>query len=135
LPAKFGLLDLMFIGLESHCFTAGRGLGDTDRMLELLASVVPCQDKSFDNLLPSVLERLSLLSGCICILLAWDESRRALVQHLQKMRIPTMICVMTSDRTLSEQLSEQLTLEYSSDSLTTIRLLQLGQIQEGLMEL
>jgi uncharacterized protein (DUF58 family) len=129
------LLDLMFIGLESHCFTAGRGLGDTDRMLELLASVVPCQDKSFDNLLPSVLERLSLLSGCICILLAWDESRRALVQHLQKMRIPTMICVMTSDRTLSEQLSEQLTLEYSSDSLTTIRLLQLGQIQEGLMEL
>jgi uncharacterized protein (DUF58 family) len=125
------LLDLMFIGLESHCFTAGRGLGDTERMLELLASVVPCQDKPFETLLPSILERLPLLSGCICILLDWDEARKALVQHLQRMGIPTLVFVVTGDRSLIEQLAT----ESSSDPLTTVRILQLGQIQEGLMGL
>lgn len=125
------LLDLMFIGLESHCFTAGRGLGDTERMLELLATVVPCQDKSFDTLLPSILERFSLLSGCICILLDWDESRKALVQHLQRMGIPTLVLVVTGDRPRIEQLIT----EYGSAPLTTVQILQLGQIQQGLMGL
>jgi hypothetical protein len=125
------LLDLMFIGLESHCFTAGRGLGNTERMLELLASVVPCQDKPFDTFLPAILKRLSLLSGCICILLDWDESRKTLVQHLQRMGIPTLVFVVTGDHTRIEQL----TTEYDGAPLTTIQILHLGQIQKGLIGL
>ena len=60
------LLDLMFVGPEAYCFTSGRGLGQTDRMLEILASVRVCRDKSFDSLRPLVLERAAILSSCIC---------------------------------------------------------------------
>ncbi len=30
------LLDLLFVGNQSYCFTAGRGLGYADQMLEIL---------------------------------------------------------------------------------------------------
>jgi len=33
------LLDLMFVGTEAYVFTAGRGVGHVDRMLEVLAEV------------------------------------------------------------------------------------------------
>ena len=33
------LLDLLFVGPQSYCFTAGRGLAQADQMLEILAAV------------------------------------------------------------------------------------------------
>ena len=44
------LLDLLFVGAESYCFTAGRGLAHADQMLEILASVRACGDKPFATL-------------------------------------------------------------------------------------
>ena len=41
------LLDLLFVGNQSYCFTAGRGLAHADQMLEILASVKNCADKKF----------------------------------------------------------------------------------------
>ena len=90
------LLDLMFVGLEAYCFTAGRGLGHTDQMLEILASVVACGDKPFSSLVPSVVERSDLLSGCICIFLQWDDDRQGLVQQLEALRIPTLVLVVAA---------------------------------------
>ena len=46
------LLDLMFVGTQAYCFTSGRGIGHAERMLEILASVVPCPDKPFATLPP-----------------------------------------------------------------------------------
>jgi Protein of unknown function DUF58 len=120
------LLDMMFVGLESYCFTAGRGLGQTERMLELLASVVPCQDKSFASFLPVIQSRCTLLSGCICILLDWDEERKTLVQYLQSLGIPTLVLVIQGERGLSVELTQD---------VDQIQILKLGQIQEGLMQL
>jgi hypothetical protein len=125
------LLDMMFVGLEAYCFTVGRGLGQPERMLELLASIVPCQDQSFDAMIPVVQNRLSLLSGCICILLAWDDARKALVQHLQSMGVPTMILVITGDRDVSQHPA----LKCIQNTQSTVHLLQLGQIQQGLLQL
>jgi Protein of unknown function DUF58 len=125
------LLDIMFVGLESHCFTAGRGLGQTERMLELLASVVPCQDKSFASFLPIIQSRCNLLSGCICILLDWDEERKNLVRYLQSLGIPTLVLVVRGERGLSMELTQ----DAIDSSHNQIRILKLGQIQEGLMQL
>jgi Protein of unknown function DUF58 len=125
------LLDMMFVGLESYCFTAGRGLGQTERMLELLASVVPCQDKSFASLLPVIQSRCTLLSGCICILLDWDEERKTLVRYLQSLGIPTLVLVIRGERGLSMELTQDVV----NSSHSQIRILELGQIQEGLMRL
>lgn len=115
------LLDLMFVGAESYCFTAGRGVGNTDQMLEILASVQPCRDKQFEFLTPVVMERSSMLSGCICIFLEWDKPRKKLIQYLQKIRIPLMVYVLC-DRPLMVAPEEQI-----------FQPLQLGQIQKDLL--
>src|SRR5439155_1252417 len=62
------LLDLMFVGPEAYVFTAGRGVGHVDRMLEVLAEVRPCPDRDFAALHRLVVERHSLLSGLVCVL-------------------------------------------------------------------
>ena len=121
----------MFVGLESYCFTAGRGLGQTERMLELLASVVPCQDKSFECFMPVIQSRCSLLSGCICILLDWDEERQTLVRYLQSLGIPTLVLVIQGERGLSMEPTPELV----NSAHSQIQMLKLGQIQEGLMQL
>ena len=89
------LLDLMFVGPEAYCFTAGRGVALTDRMLEILAAVQPCKDKPFNTLPAIVFERSSLLSGCICVLLSWDEERQQFVGNLLELGIPTLVLVIT----------------------------------------
>jgi Protein of unknown function DUF58 len=124
------LLDMVFVGSEAHCFTVGRGLGQTERMLELLASVVPCQHNPFDSIIPVVQTRFSLLSGCICILLTWDSARKTLLQQLQSMGIPTMVLVITDSSSPYHP-----ALECLKDPQSSVHILKLGQIQQGLLEL
>lgn len=95
------LLDLMFVGTEAFCFTAGRGLGYTEKILEILAMVRPCRDRPFESLSSLVMERSAhktiLLSGCICIFLDWDQSRAGLVRHLDAAGIPVLAMVVSDD--------------------------------------
>jgi len=88
------LLDLMFVGPETYCFTAGRGLGNTDRLLEVLACVSACYDKPFRALHRAVLDRHDALSSCVCVLLAWDERRQELIRDLEALGTPTRVFVV-----------------------------------------
>ena len=90
------LLDLMFVGPEAYCFTSGRGLAHTDRMLEILAGVAVCRDKPFSSLEPLMLRRAGLLSACIMVLLGWDADRRRLAGILQQLGLPLEIFVVTA---------------------------------------
>jgi uncharacterized protein (DUF58 family) len=123
------LLDLLFVGAQSYCFTAGRGLAHTDRMLEILAAVRSCRDKPFRTLEHLVLNHSTAVSGCVCVLLAWDEARRDLVKKLQALRIPLLVLVIV--------LPGQDSLEAGPlrDEPHRFRVLKLGQIQEGLEQL
>jgi uncharacterized protein (DUF58 family) len=94
---KESLLDLMFVGNEAYCFTFGRGISHTEKMLEILASVGACRDKEFNSILPVVLEKISLLSGCICIFIAWDEQRKKLVEYLNNMNVHTLVLILTNN--------------------------------------
>ncbi len=125
------LLDMVFVNDQAHCFTAGRGLGQTERLLELLASVVPCQDKGFASLLPVVRSRLSLLSGCICIFLTWDRDRQALIEQLQAANIPTLALVMAPAVGLSEPIDKSCL----RNTQSSIHVLRLGRIQQELWRL
>lgn len=93
------LLDLMFVGPDAYVVTAGRGLGHTDQLLEVLASVAPCRDRPFSVLQRAVLAREASLSGCLCVLLGWDEPRRDLVRHLRALGLPTRAFVITPPAT------------------------------------
>lgn len=88
------LLDLLFVGNQSYCFTAGRGLAHADQMLEILASVKNCADKKFETLDHLVLNHVSAVSGCICVLQKWDGARRSFVGKLQALGVPLMVLVV-----------------------------------------
>ncbi len=88
------LLDLLFVGGEAFCITAGRGQGGADRLLEVLAMVSPSPVPSFDRLAASVLRRREQLSGCILVLLSLDEERRALVRRLRASGLPVTALVV-----------------------------------------
>jgi uncharacterized protein (DUF58 family) len=88
------LLDLMFVGPETYCFTAGRGVGNSDRLLEVLACVSVCHDKPFRALHRAVIDRHDALSSCVCVLMAWDEPRQELVRHLEALGTPTRVFVV-----------------------------------------
>ena len=117
------LLDLMFVGLDSYCFTSGRGLGSSEQMLEILAGVTACQDKTFDYLSAAVIEKTSMLSGCICILISWDEERRKLVEHLQGFNIPLLVLLLTEDE------------QFSNLDVENLYILPIGKIQTALMNI
>lgn len=113
------LLDLLFIGDRSYCFTAGRGLGGPERLLELLAGVQPCR-RSFSELRASVLGRAGTLSGCVLVLLGWDEERRALLEALRSAGLPTLCLSIGAPR----------------ESLPAgVLALELGSVAEGLARL
>jgi uncharacterized protein (DUF58 family) len=113
------LLDLMFVGPEAYCFTAGRGLAHTEQLLEVLACVGPCRDKPFRSLHHAVIDRLALLSGCVCVLLGWDDARRELIRHLEALGTPTRVFVVGQGATL--------------DRLPgNVHRLEVGRIAEGL---
>lgn len=88
------LLDLLFVGPQAYCFTAGRGLAHADQMLEILAAVRPCPEPSFGTLEHLVINHASALSGCICVLLAWDDERQRLVEKIKLLGLPVLVVVL-----------------------------------------
>lgn len=121
------LLDLLFVGAEAYCFTAGRGLAHADQILEILASVPLCTEKSFATLETLVLNHSSVVSGCICVLLAWDVTRRKFVEKIKAMGVPVLVVVI-----LPAKPTEPLEPGPMRDEPNRFHTLILGQIEEGL---
>ena len=124
------LLDLLFVGTEAYSFTIGRGLGQTEQMLKILASVTPCQNKPFSELSPLVIGRASMLSGCICILLAWDEERQHFIKALRTLGVPILLFVLTDGNT-----PQTLDPGPMQDQPGYFHVLKVGNIQEELVQL
>lgn len=88
------LLDLLLVGNQSYCFTAGRGLAHADQMLEILASVKNCADKDFATLERLVLNHVAIVSGCICVFQKWDAARKQFVERLRALNVPLLVLVV-----------------------------------------
>jgi uncharacterized protein (DUF58 family) len=117
------LLDLLFVGPQAYSFTAGRGLAHADQMLEILASVRVCPDEPFAKLEQLVVQHAAAVSGCICVLLAWDEPRRRLVEKLGALGVPTMVLLVVEPGRAPKLGPEQ---------FGEIHVLEAGKIEEGL---
>jgi uncharacterized protein (DUF58 family) len=123
------LLDLLFVGPQSYCFTAGRGLAQADQMLEILAAVRGCSDKPFQSLEHLVLDHVAVVSGCVCVLLAWDEARRRLVEKLQVLGVPVLVLVIVPAG------QTELDAGPLRDEPDHFRVLESGRIEQGLAAL
>jgi uncharacterized protein (DUF58 family) len=117
------LLDLLFVGAETYRFTAVRGLAGPERMLEVLACVTPCTSKTFKELHHSVIAGCSSLSGCICVLLGWDEARQDFVRNLEALQVPVIAFVIADSSRPAPKPSQR-----------NVRVLELGKIAEGLVK-
>jgi uncharacterized protein (DUF58 family) len=123
------LLDLLFVGNRSYCFTAGRGLGHTDQMLEILAAVKNCADKKFESLEQLVLKHVAAVSGCICVLQRWDEARQKLVKKLRTLGIPLLVLVVIQPG------GKKLDAGPLRDEPENFRVIEIGRIEEELGKL
>jgi len=121
------LLDLLFVGAEAYCETIGRGQGQTDHLLEILACVRPCTDKPFSVLHHLVASRRSSMSGCICVLLSWDDDRRNFIDHLNRLGVQTLVIVITDPG-----LKNIPSLASAHERPAWLHVLETGRIEEGL---
>jgi uncharacterized protein (DUF58 family) len=119
------LLDLLFVGPDSFCFTAGRGLARADQMLEILASVRPGPEGGFPTLEHLVLNHAGSVVGCICVLLAWDGPRKEFVQKLRQLGLPTLVLVI-AERNKGKFIVP------GAIELDRFYVLEVGQIEKGL---
>ena len=91
------LVDLMFVGPQPYRFTAGRGLGSGDRFIQVLACVEPSERQAFSVLVQAVASHAKELSGCVCVLLNWDEERQHLIRQLRNRGTQALVLVLVDE--------------------------------------
>ncbi|OGT81751.1 MAG: hypothetical protein A3H91_08465 [Gammaproteobacteria bacterium RIFCSPLOWO2_02_FULL_61_13] len=96
-PGRDALLDLMFVGTQAYRVTIGRGLGQVENMLEILACVEPHRTGTFRQLTDLVARHGNETSALICVLLAWDGQRQELVSRMLRAGIPVLALVIGAD--------------------------------------
>jgi uncharacterized protein (DUF58 family) len=124
------LLDLLFVGNQSYCFTAGRGVGSSDQMLEVLAAVQHCPDKKFEVLERLVMNHVSVVSGCICVLQRWDEARRKFIEKLKELDVPLLVLIIVPPGGGISGAGGPLV-----DGAGALHVLEVGKVEEGLRKL
>ena len=124
------LLDLLFVGSQSYCFTAGRGVGSSDQMLEVLAGVKHCPDKKFEVLERLVMNHISVVSGCICVLQRWDGARRKFIKKLKELDVPLLVLIIVPPGGGISGAGGPLV-----DGAGALHVLEVGKVEEGLRKL
>jgi hypothetical protein len=71
------------------------------------------------------------VSGCICVLLAWDEKRRAFIRKLQAMGLPLLVLVVVESgrRKALESMAQK------PDRPERFHILEAGQIEQDLAKI
>jgi uncharacterized protein (DUF58 family) len=76
------LVDLFAAGPNLYHLTAGRSLAYLDQILDILACVQSTPAHPFETIEPELYALLSKITTVVCVLLDWDEPRRAFVHRL-----------------------------------------------------
>ena len=124
------LLDLLLVGNSSYYFSSGRSLGYADQMLEILASAQTCVGRPFSSLEHLVLEHVRVMSGCIFVLMAWDEPRRRLVSKIRALGLPVIAMVITDSGMGGKDRNGT-----GVQAAEPVHWLELGRIEAGLAQL
>jgi len=90
------LMDLMFVANSAYTLSMGRGTNQTDRLLEVLASISLQKCSRFNQLYDSVERQIGVLSSVIIILLTSDPEREKLITLLQTHDIPYKIFLIST---------------------------------------
>ncbi|MBN2505350.1 MAG: DUF58 domain-containing protein [Verrucomicrobia bacterium] len=130
LQTQESLLDLLLVGAEAYCFTSGRGVAHTEQMLEVLASVRPCRERAFGTLEQLVLSHLSVVSGCIGVLIGWDAARERFIRRLRDFGVPLLVLVVTESGS-----GRAPGMALPPEEPGRFHVLEVGKVREGLARL
>jgi uncharacterized protein (DUF58 family) len=87
------IIDVFAAGPQIYILEAGRSLAHLDQVLEVLACLEPCPDNPFELIEPVLVERMSLLTTVIVVLLSLDEARLTFLQHVAMMGVGVKVVV------------------------------------------
>ena len=121
------ILDLMFVGNRIYSFSSGRGLAYSEKMLEILACVEPCEDKTVFELMPTLQSSIKIFSGSICVFLGWEEGHKKIYQMFKQALVPVFIIVLAEDKLKMER-----KIFHDMNAMTHVKVVQSGQIQQEL---
>jgi uncharacterized protein (DUF58 family) len=129
LNTQESLLDLLFVGTEAICVTAGHGVAQVDHLLEVLAAVQPCTSHRFEDLEDIVVRQIARVSGCVCIFLKWDEHRKTLVEQMSSLGIFQIVLVLkrVGDKAPNIQLK--------NDRFARVHVIDIENVQEALQRI
>jgi hypothetical protein len=119
----------MFVGSQAVCLTTGRGLGQAEQALEVLASVQASRERPFLALQELVLRHAKGVCGCVCVFLAWDEPRRELVRQLSRLGLPVLVLVVVEAGRVASVDKHP-----NSERPEHFHILEAGRISEGLQQ-
>lgn len=128
--AEATLMDVMLAAPKPRYWTVGQGRSQQLRILETLATLLPCPVQTLHGLMPLVQARLPHLSGCLCILLSDDETRYLFVEQLVRHQIPTKVILLGDSWVYPQDRFDR----FRSD-LCQIHFVALSQLQQDLLQL
>jgi len=91
------VIDIFAAGPELHVFRSGRHTAHFENVLEILACIQESRLNPFDTVVPALAEELANISTVICVLLDWDQTRRALVRRAVEAGCATKVLVVARD--------------------------------------
>ncbi|MCP4670266.1 MAG: DUF58 domain-containing protein, partial [Desulfobacula sp.] len=122
------ILDLMFVGNQIYSFTSGRGLARSEKMLEILACVESCEDKTILELLPLLESNIKNFSGSICIFLGWEQGHKKIYHLFKQALIPITVIILAQDKLKMEETIFQ----DMNHSRANIKVIHFNHIQQEL---
>lgn len=93
------LIDIFAAGPDLHVFRAGRNVAHFENVLEILAGVDACHENPFAVVSPALADELVNISTVICVLLDWDDDRRALVTRAREAGCDVKLIVVREGET------------------------------------
>lgn len=121
------ILDLVLGGHEMYAFSSGRGLGGSEKMLEILSCVESCQDKTVLELKPVLESGLKKISGAILIFSGWSRDHEEICRIIHEALVPAFVIVLAEDARQKETIARE-----TGGFPYPVRVVQIGAVPEEL---
>jgi uncharacterized protein (DUF58 family) len=105
------IIDLIAAGPEIYQISFGRSLGNIEQVLEILACIEATEEPAFARLAPQIAPLLERVTSVICIMLDWDDERRAFVEEIRRSGAGAKVAVIRDAHCTQDPLAD------SSESL------------------
>ncbi|MBI2389263.1 MAG: DUF58 domain-containing protein [Deltaproteobacteria bacterium] len=77
------VVELLAAGPELYRVAAGRGLGQLESVLDVLACVEPSDAAPLANVAPAVEDEIARIGTVVAVLLDWDDARAAFLERMR----------------------------------------------------